>query len=253
MGNLLYILVGLIGYLLGSLSFARIVVHIVSPESDLSGVEVQVPASQARFQSSSISATSVNTLLGPRFGCLTSLLDMTKVGLPALLLKLIFPEFPYFLIYISFGTLGHIWPLYYRFKGGRGMSAILAGFAVADWQGVLITLSISLIVGLIRKDFYIGNKLSILLMIPWLWFRTQSWMMLLFAISLNLMNLIAAIPEIKEIKRLRKEGRLKEFLRAETVQVYTGNGTENISRKTFYGEYKRLIGQIKKWLSRRFP
>jgi len=245
--------VGLVGYLVGSVSFARIVVSVFSPGTELSGVKVQVPGSQTRFQSSSISATTVNTLLGPRYGCLTSLLDMAKVGLPALFLKLYFQGSPHYLIFIACATMGHIWPVYYRFRGGRGMSTILAGFAVADWRGVLFTLSISIIVGVIRKDFYIGNKLSILLMIPWLWFRTQSWTMLLFAISLNSMNIIAAIPEYKEIRRLRKDGKLEKFLKSKQVLVANDHQTDKTIRNTFYGEYLDLMKRIRVWLNRIFP
>ena len=242
--------IGFSGYLIGSISFARIVLRLFSPDPSVQKIQFNIPGTQANYQSTAVSATAINLQLGPRYGCLTSLLDMVKVGLPTLLLKVYFPLSPYHLIFAACGTMGHIWPIYYKFQGGRGMSTILAGFAVVDWLGVLITFSISLVVGLIRKDFYIGNKLSILLMIPWLWFRTHNWTLLLFAIALNLMNLIAVIPEIKEVNRLKKEGNLKDFLHAETVQITPAEGTELVSRNTFYGEYQNLVQKIRDLLGK---
>ena len=241
------ILVAVLGYLTGSISFARIVVRLYSPDRSVQNIQLNIPGTDANYQSAAVSATAVNLQLGPRYGCLTSLLDMTKVGLPALLLKLYYPLSPYHLIFAAFGTLGHIWPVYYKFRGGRGMSTILAGFAIVDWLGVLISFSISLVVGLFRRDFYIANKLSIILMIPWLWFRTHNWTLLLFAVALNLMNLIAVIPEIKEVNRLRREGSLGDFLHAETVQINPDDGTGSLLRNTFYGEYQKLIQKLRDW------
>ncbi len=247
-----FVLVALLGYLIGSISFARIVVRLFSSDRSIQKIQLNVPGTQTAYQSDAVSASAVNTQLGPRYGCLTSLLDMAKVGLPTLILKLYFPDASYHLIFAAFGTLGHIWPIYYKFRGGRGMSAILISFAIVDWLGVLVSFSISLLVGLIRKDFYIGNKLSILLMIPWIWFRTHNWSLLLFAVTLNVMNIIAVIPEIKEINRLRKEGNLKEFLRAETLEVAHSERNQSVSRNTFYGEYLKQVRSIRNWLKQRF-
>ena len=247
-----FILVGILGYLIGSISFARIVMSIFSSDKSIQDIQLQVPGTQANFRSNAVSASMVNSLIGPRYGCLTSLLDMVKLGLPTLVLRFYFPDSVDYLIFAACCTLGHIWPLYYGFQGGRGMSTILIAFAIVDWQGVLVTFSISLAVGLIRKDFYIGNKLSILLMIPWLWFRTQSWTLVLFAVAMNLMNIIAVIPEIKEINRLRKEGNLKQFLQAETIQVSQDERAELDYRNTFYGEYQNIVRNIRHWLEKRF-
>jgi glycerol-3-phosphate acyltransferase PlsY len=247
-----FLLVAILGYLIGSISFARIVMGVFSSDKSIQDIQLQVPGTQAAFRSNAVSASFVNTQLGPRFGCLTSLLDMGKIGIPTLLLKFYFPESTLYLIFAAFCTLGHIWPLYYGFQGGRGMSTILIALAIVDWQGVLVSFSISLAVGIFRKDFYIGNKLSILLLIPWLWFRTHNWTLVLFAVALNLMNIIAVIPEIKEINRLRKEGNLQQFLQAETIQVSDEYGEDLTYRNTFYGEYQQLIRGIRRWMKKRF-
>jgi hypothetical protein len=74
----------------------------------------------------------------------------------------------------------------------------------------------------------------------------------LFAVVLNLMNVIAVIPEIKEINRLKKEGNLQQFLQAETIQVADENGEDSTYRNTFYGEYQQLVRGIRRWIKKRF-
>jgi hypothetical protein len=45
------------GYLLGSISFARLVTKLLAPEQDISKIEIEVPDSVERFESDAISAT----------------------------------------------------------------------------------------------------------------------------------------------------------------------------------------------------
>ena len=70
----------------------------------------------------------VRMQVGTRYGCLTAILDIAKVAIPALIFKLWQPETPYFLVTALFGLIGHDWPIYHRFKGGRGNRRSLAAF-----------------------------------------------------------------------------------------------------------------------------
>jgi len=237
------ILSALAGYLIGSISFARIVIHLFGPTSQVQDINLAVPDSEARFHSDSVSATTVNVHLGPRYGCLTSLLDMVKVGLPALLLWILFPGTLYYLIFLALGTLGHNWPIYYGFKGGRGMSTILPGMILVDWLGLLVSLSISLLVGWIRNESYVWNRLTILLMIPWVWVRHQSWELLGYVVAVNVMYQVASIPEMKEIGRLRKEGQLGDFLRTPTLLVEDEQQGGVKERESFIGMLRSLLSK----------
>ena len=71
-------------------------------------------------------------------------------------------------------TLGHIWPIYYRCKGGRGMSPILGGMVVVDWLGVIITQILGGISDLAAKNLGLIVGAGLVLMIPWTWFRFHS-------------------------------------------------------------------------------
>ena len=79
------------------------------------------------FESGSISATSVRLHLGARYGCLVAILDILKSLLPSLFFKLWQPDAPYYLITATLATIGHNYPLYHGFKGGRGLSTITEG------------------------------------------------------------------------------------------------------------------------------
>jgi len=43
---------------------------------------------------------------------------MAKVAIPTLVFKLLYPQDPYLLIAAAAGMVGHIWPVFNRFKGG---------------------------------------------------------------------------------------------------------------------------------------
>jgi hypothetical protein len=123
------------------------------------------------------------------------------------------------------------------------MSTILPGMILVDWPGLLVSLSISLLVGWIRKESYVWNRLTILLMIPWVWVRHQSWELLGYVIAVNVMYQVASIPETKEIGRLRKEGQLGDFLRTPTLLVKDEQQGSVKERESFIGMLRSLLSK----------
>jgi acyl phosphate:glycerol-3-phosphate acyltransferase len=89
--------------------------------------------------SGNIGATNVYRCVGKRWGILTFILDFLKGYLPATVFPLIVqrhsPAVPYVELSLLCGCLavaGHNWPVYLRFKGGKGMATgagALLGFA----------------------------------------------------------------------------------------------------------------------------
>ena len=80
----------LTGYLLGSVSMARLMGRLFAPDEDLSSQDYQILGGDMMTLEIA-SATNVSQKLGPRFGCTVSLLDMLKVFLPTLFFRLTFP------------------------------------------------------------------------------------------------------------------------------------------------------------------
>ena len=134
----LVLLAILIGYLSGSLSFARILNRIVSKSNRIDPLKAELPEYNVEFESDAISASVVGHNLGKKYGCITAILDMLKVGLPTFIVHHYFPDAPYYLLTALAGIFGHDYPIYHRFKGGRGESPILGAMLVINWFGIPI-------------------------------------------------------------------------------------------------------------------
>jgi glycerol-3-phosphate acyltransferase PlsY len=200
------LLAAVVGYLLGSISFARVIMGLVAPGETLTGMEVDAGTGE-KFEVETVGGTAVSLKLGAKFGMITALLDILKAAFPALVFKLLYPGMPYYLITATTAMIGHNWPIYYRFKGGRGLSPMYGGFLVADWIGTLITAVAGMLLGLVVfRDVVVSYLLGPLLMIPWLWFRTRDPWHLAFAVILNVIFLLAMIPEIKNYREYKRQG-----------------------------------------------
>lgn len=211
----LYFLTGAVlgGYLLGSISWSRIIARWASPEKTVREFRYQVPGSDEMITSDTVSATSVRAQLGPVYGCLTALLDMAKVALPVFLLKRLFPQEPYFIAAAASGVIGHNWPIFYRFKGGRGASPIMGGLLVLDPIGLVAVLAGGSVLGLIVGHMLVLRWSWLVLMLPWFWFRTGSWLYVGYAIICNAAYWLAMAPEIRQYNSLKARPSQEEMSR----------------------------------------
>lgn len=166
---LMYMLAALAGYLSGSLSFARILIRIITKSSHVEGLKEELPGTDQIFESDSVSATVATQNLGKRYGCLTALLDMFKVALPVFLAHYYFPDDPYYLVTGIFAMLGHDYPVYHRFKGGRGESPMIGAMLVINWFGILITNAVSVLLGFLTGSVLVMRYGWYVLMILWYW------------------------------------------------------------------------------------
>lgn len=200
----LAVLTGVIGYLCGSISSARLIAARVAPQADLTRVEEAVPNSDQVFVISSVSATAVRVHAGNRYGCLTAILDMLKVAIPTLVLRLLYPEMPYYLIAAGFGLVGHDYPLYSGFKGGRGESASIGGLLVIAPLGLVVTNLAGVLLGWITGQLLVMRWAFFVLLIPWMWFTTQDIWHLAYILLVNLIYWTSMIPELRQYFELLK-------------------------------------------------
>jgi len=199
---------GILGYLCGSLSFARILTHLFVPGTDLSLIRQPFPQTGIVFESDSVSASMMRINAGTRYGCLTAILDILKVFIPTLAVRLWQPEASYFLLTAVFGLVGHDWPLYHRFKGGRGESAIVGGMLAIDPLGLLFTNLAGSLVGWLVGDVLVLRWSFLVLLIPWLWFSTKIPAYLIYAVVANLIYWGTMYPELAQFYRILKQGGL---------------------------------------------
>jgi len=115
-------LLGILSYILGSIPFGLILAKKVK------GLDIR------DFGSGNIGATNVARVIGLGWGILVFLLDFLKGFLPVCLVFFIF-ESKNSLINISsiatslLAVCGHNWPIFLRFKGGKGVSTSLGAIA----------------------------------------------------------------------------------------------------------------------------
>ncbi len=227
------------GYFIGSYSFARLVGKFIAPTEDLSHTDIEIAGSDKKLRIESVSATSISARKGALPGCTTMFLDMAKVGIPMLLLDYWYPNDPvYMLTYAVAAIVGHNYPVYYGFKGGRGLSPMLGSLLVIQPLAIPVTMILSNLIGLfILKDAMAAYVLWLFFLIPWMWVFTDGWLFTAYAALLPALYLVASIPEIKNYLELRRSG---EFGKANSL--YEALEHTDIGRPI---KYMRKYGLLK--------
>ena len=116
-----YLIVSIVSYLMGSLPFGFLLTKIFL-KKDI-----------RKIGSGNIGATNALRTGNKLIGYTTLILDIVKAIIPVIYVKVNFPE----LIYISSlcAFLGHVFPIWLRFKGGKG---------VATYVGILFSINVLL-------------------------------------------------------------------------------------------------------------
>ncbi len=154
----------------------------------------------------SVNATMLALRTNPKIGMLTGLLDVLKIFVPTLLFRLWHPEQPYFLIVAGVGMAGHVWPVYYRFRGGRGISQVYGGVLAFDPIAAVVCGLAGPVLGLLLRDAFVTFIGGMWLLVPWFWFSTHDWRYVAYGVLVNMIFLVASIPEIRDYLRIVRSG-----------------------------------------------
>ena len=119
-----YLIVGIVSYLMGSIPFGLILTKIFL-NKDIRDIG-----------SGNIGATNALRTGNKFIGYSTLILDIVKAIIPVIFVKINYPDLIYIASLCAF--LGHVFPIWLKFKGGKG---------VATYVGILF--SINLILGII--------------------------------------------------------------------------------------------------------
>ena len=207
------LLAAFVGYLCGAISFAWLITQRVAPQADLTRLQVPIVGTEETSLVNVFGANTASMILGPRYGCLIAVLDMAKVAVPMLAFKTLYPDRTFFLVVAVAGLAGHNWPIFFRFQGGRGFSAIFAGFMVTDLLGAVVTPLLGMLLGMVLfQNVSVAYIAWLWLMIPWLWLRTHDPAFLIYAVVVNLVFILAVLPEIRMLLRYRREGKLEAYM-----------------------------------------
>ena len=134
-----YIITALVSYLFGSIPFGYLFTKILL-KKDIRNVG-----------SGNIGATNVLRTGNKSLGYLTLVLDIAKAVVPVIYIKLNYPDLVYISALCAF--LGHLFPIWLKFKGGKGVATLV---------GILISINIyyALIFGIVWILTFLISKYS---------------------------------------------------------------------------------------------
>jgi glycerol-3-phosphate acyltransferase PlsY len=143
------ILCFLLGYALGSIPFGL----LLTRAAGLGDVRA--------IGSGSIGATNVLRTGRKGLAAATVLLDAGKGAAAVLLAGLIWPDQPQFPGIAAIGAfLGHLYPVWLRFKGGKGVATLAGIVAALHWPTVLVAGAVWLLVVLVTRYSSLGGILA---------------------------------------------------------------------------------------------
>lgn len=144
-------LMPLIAYLLGSIPIGWIVAHLFFKTDIRAG------------GSGNIGATNALRQFGTLVGVIVLLLDMAKGIAAVLLAKVVYPDLPALIVLCGLiAILGHIFPVWLKFKGGKGV-ATAAGVVLALLPcGLLLALGVFILVVAATRYVSLGSILAAL-------------------------------------------------------------------------------------------
>lgn len=197
------LLAGLLGYLIGSVSFGRIVARYVLPGTDITLTEI--PDNEGRvMEMTGTGATAVAFRAGPKWGCFTAFLDIAKGALAVLLAQLIWPESQVYLVAGAAVVWGHVLPVFHRFVGGKGMSPYLGGLLLIDLLAVPVTTGAGMVAGLALGDALLSYGSGPLFLIAWFFWRADT-AHVLYAVAVNAIYWWSIRGEIRQLRAQRAE------------------------------------------------
>jgi len=144
----------LISYLLGSIPFGKIVTKL------LTGKDITKTGSQ------NIGATNVYRSVSKKAGLSVLILDGIKPIIALVIISYFFNDFyqNYKFLCFFITIVGHIFPIWLMFKGGKGVACFFGGFLIISPIPTLISMAIWLVTVKITKISSLGALLSIFLL-----------------------------------------------------------------------------------------
>ena len=195
-----YILMAVIAYLIGSISFSVII------SKKMAGFDVREKGS------GNAGSTNVLRTVGKKAAVITLICDVLK-GVIAILIAMIigniFKNVDKELIVQIAGiavVLGHTFPIFFGFKGGKGVATSLGVLLMINWQIGLICLVFALILMAITRMVSVGSIAAAILFPVLVVFIGQNyivpvnnWSYLIFSIIIAILVLFNHRENLKRI------------------------------------------------------
>jgi acyl phosphate:glycerol-3-phosphate acyltransferase len=186
------LIIATLSYLLGSIPFGYLLVRIFR------GEDVR------QSGSGNIGATNVSRK-SPGLGALTLLLDALK-GMAAVALSyrvadhfVAIPALDQVAVGALFAVLGHMFPVWLRFRGGKGVATGLGAFLLVAPKAVLIAVVVFIVVVVVSRYVSLASMVAVAV------FPFAAWRLGRFylpPVALSLISLVSLIKHRENIRRL---------------------------------------------------
>ncbi len=148
-----YSFVMIIGYLLGCSNLAYYLSRAAKRDIRKDG-------------SGNLGASNATILLGWKAGVAVALHDIGKALLAVLLAKWLFPDLEYAGAAAGVAAvLGHIFPFYLKFKGGKGTAAFFGLTIALNWK-LAVAAAVILLLATILTDYIVIGTFSAIVTVP---------------------------------------------------------------------------------------
>ena len=140
-----YLIVIALAYLMGSSNMAYYL-------SKLKNVDIR------KNGSGNLGASNATVLFGWGAGVLVAVHDIGKATLAVLLAGWLFPQLAYAEVIAGVAcVLGHIFPFYLKFKGGKGLASFVGMLVALDWRVAIAAALVVLAVTLVTDYIALGT------------------------------------------------------------------------------------------------
>jgi glycerol-3-phosphate acyltransferase PlsY len=229
---LIYALTAIVAYFIGNISTARILAR---------GYGIDI----TQEGSGNAGATNALRTMGKKAGLFTLLVDMAK-GLIVTLAALVLIGNAGEYLGACFVVIGHMWPVVYRFKGGKGVATAVGALLVINPIAAFIALAVVALLTLLTKTVSLAVIVSCFASVTAAFFIDKDTLIFLFPIVVLI--LIKHIPNMSRLAH-GKEPRISLGTPTKEKKAYMEMREKRERDVNYKDEYKKMRRKAKeeKW------
>ena len=192
-----------LGYLAGSLPTALLVVRAAT------GGDVRTSGS------GNVGATNAARLAGLRVGALVTVVDMVKGALPVLVMEWYNPAAVWVGTVLLASVLGHCYPVWLRFRGGKGVATVFGALVVVSPLTTLAAAGIWVVVLLAFRFVSLASMLA-----------AASFPVLLVWMGSPAVAMVWMVTAAVVLIVLRHVSNIRNILNGDEIRLGVGEGDE---------------------------
>lgn len=153
------------GYLAGSVSWTRLLGRWATPGDDLSTTTYAVGGG-AEVAFDRVSSTSLTVRGRGRWGFAAMVGDLLKAAIPVLLALRLGGDVAGLAAGVG-AVVGHVWPVFHRFRGGFGVTTTLGALLVLDPVALVGAIVVTLTLGVVLADRWVAYDAWLPALVLW--------------------------------------------------------------------------------------